>query len=188
MSAQLNAEGPGLDLGDASGPGLWLWVPSSEQIEILRDGVPLHANAVIGNDDVPLDALLSLVIITHSCCPMYSLTNRHWLFDWLVIGNDDALLDALLSLVIITHSCCPTYSLTKRHWLCDWLVIGNDDVPLFLVSITNNSYPIHFLNDQLWLVLSHYLRDHLIIYNCLTNYPSTSYLPNDFHRMCKRYR
>ena len=77
MSAQLNAEGPGLDLGDASGPGLWLWVPSSEQIEILRDGVPLHANTVIGNDDVPLDALLSLVIITHSCCPTYSLTKRH---------------------------------------------------------------------------------------------------------------
>ena len=50
MSAQLTAEGLGLDPGDASGPGLGLGLPSSEQIEILRDGVPLHANAVIGDE------------------------------------------------------------------------------------------------------------------------------------------
>ena len=53
MSAQLGGEGqepgPGLAPGDTPGQGLGLGLPSSEQIEILRDGVPLHANAAIGD-------------------------------------------------------------------------------------------------------------------------------------------
>lgn len=51
MTAQLATdEGQGLAPGDASGPGLGPGLPSSEQIEILRDGIPLHANAAIGDD------------------------------------------------------------------------------------------------------------------------------------------
>ena len=75
MSAQLAAEGPGLDSSDASGPGLGLGLglPSSEQIEILRDGVPLHANEVIGNNHNSL-----LVFFNHtynSCYLPYTLSN-----------------------------------------------------------------------------------------------------------------